>query len=226
LSSEPSLYTALEQIGRLVYEISRKVDRIEDFTREMADRVDRLEKEVGSLSSRVSGLESAIGSLAKELGDIKESISYLENELEKARRELGDRIAKVESRVEKVEGRIDEVEKNLDQHLARQDVVLQRNSEALLNSLAMQFVVNVVSKVASSAHVVLCHLNEKPLIVIEFGNDIYVTLISVEVLKEDLRTLENLSKVLKEYSDKEVKYSILATGVSEAEAPVWLYSLP
>jgi arginine/lysine/ornithine decarboxylase len=88
----------------------------------------------------------------------------------------------------------------------------------------MQFVLNIIDRVASS-HIVLSYLNEKPFIIIETTEYIELILISTEVSKEDLKTLNKLTEALSEYTDadKEVKYKILTTRVTRSETPVWLY---
>jgi len=209
--SSDSIAPALKEISQRLSKIYREMYSIRQDVQEIAGRVDQLEK----------GLKAIKSTLTELIG----SVNQLENELENTKNELTIRIDAVENEVRNVEKRVDEAEKNLDKHLAEQDVVLSRNSEALLNNLAMQFVVNVVSKMATSAHIVLGHLNGKPFIVIESSNYIYMVLISIEVLEEDMRILKNLKEILEEYSDKEVKYNVLTTDVSEAEAPAWLYSL-
>ena len=88
--------------------------------------------------------------------------------------------------------------------------------------MAMQFVLNIIDRVASS-HIVVSYLNEKPFIIIETTEYIELILISTEVSKEDLKTLNKLSEALSEYVDKEVKYKILTTRVIRSETPVWLY---
>ena len=209
--SSDSIAPALKEISQRLSKIYREMYSIRQDVQEIAGRVDQLEK----------GLKAIKSTLTELIG----SVNQLEKELENTKKELTIRIDAVENEVRNVEKRVDEAEKNLDKHLAEQDVVLSRNSEALLNNLAMQFVVNVVSKMATSAHIVLGHLNGKPFIVIESSNYIYMVLISIEVLEEDMRILKNLKEILEEYSDKEVKYNVLTTDVSEAEAPAWLYSL-
>lgn len=213
------------ELGSYLSSLNTKLEEIRQQTERINERIYYIEKYVQQLTKNITYLENELKAVASELSEIKSRVDYLENELKETRRELNNRIDGLENEVIKVKDRVDEVEENLDQHLTKQDTVLQRNSEALLNNLAMQFVVNVVSKMGSSAHVVLGHLNEKPFIVIESSNHIYMVLISIEISEEDVKTLENIKDILKEYSDKEVKYNILTTDVSKAKAPAWLYSL-
>jgi hypothetical protein len=92
--------------------------------------------------------------------------------------------------------------------------------------IIMQYVLNIVDRAASSSHIVLGYLNEKPFIVVETSEYIELTLISSEVLKEDLEALNKIRDALSEYTDKEVKYNILTTSVTKTETPAWLYSVP
>jgi len=148
--------------------------------------------------------------------EMKEKVDKLENYLNETKQELSEQIGKVWEKVMKVEERVEEAEKNLSNHLSQQDEVLEHNSEALLNNLVMQYTPSIVDKAASS-HIVLNYLNEKPSIVIESTECIQLILISTEVLKEDLEMLNKIRDLLSEYTDKEVKYEILTTSVTNSE---------
>jgi chromosome segregation ATPase len=199
---------------------------------DISGRINRLEGELAGLRSEIESLSSEIESLKRTLkylhqlstkvDEIKQEIYEVEKSLEATRQELSRQINAVGSKVMEVEKRVSEAEKNLNDHLSQQDKVLEHNSEALLNNLMMQYVLNIIDRAASS-HIVLSYLNEKPFIIIETTEYIELILISTEVSKEDLKTLNKLSKALSEYTDKEVKYKILTTRVTRSETPVWLY---
>jgi chromosome segregation ATPase len=167
-------------------------------------------------------LSTKVDEIKQEIDEIKQEIYKVEKSLEATRQELSRQINAVGSKVMEVEKRVREAEKNLNDHLSQQDKVLEHNSEALLNNLMMQFILNIIDRAASS-HIVLSYLNEKPFIIIETTEYIELILISTEVSKEDLKTLNKLTEALSEYTDKEVKYKILTTRVTRSETPVWLY---
>lgn len=185
---------------------------------DISGRINRLERELAELRSELELLERILGEVAKvqlqlsnKVDEIMNKVTEVEKNLEATRQELSGQINAVGSKVMEV-----------DDHLSQQDKVLEHNSEALLNNLAMQYVLNIIDRVASS-HIMVSYLNEKPFIIIETTEYIELILISTEVSKEDLKTLNKLSEALSEYTDKEVKYKILTTRVTRSETPVWLY---
>jgi hypothetical protein len=185
---------------------------------DISGRINRLERELAELRSELELLERILGEVAKvqlqlsnKVDEIMNKVTEVEKNLEATRQELSGQINAVGSKVMEV-----------DDHLSQQDKVLEHNSEALLNNLMMQYVLNIIDRAASS-HIVLSYLNEKPFIIIETTEYIELILISIEVSKEDLETLNKLSEALSEYTDKEVKYKILTTRVTRSETPVWLY---
>jgi chromosome segregation ATPase len=213
----------------------------------MSWSIDRLEREISQLYSAINSLNSLVYDLVKiqdevvkelnrlgkeiegikdEMNEIKEKVSKLEDDLEKTKQELSKQINAVQHKVKEVEERVEKAEENLNDHLSQQDKVLEHNSEALLNNLVMQYVLNIVDRAASSSRIVLGYLNEKPFIVVETSEYIELTLISSEVLNEDLEALNKIRDALSEYTDKEVKYNILTTSVTKTETPAWLYSVP
>jgi len=196
---------------------------------DISGRINRLEWELAGLHSKLELLERILGEVAEvqlqlsnKVDKIMNKVTEVEKNLEATRQELSGQINAVGSKVMEVENRVREAEKNLSDHLSQQDKVLEHNSEALLNNLAMQYVLNIIDRVASS-HIVVSYLNEKPFIIIETTEYIELILISTEVSKEDLKTLNKLTEALSEYADKEVKYKILTTRVTRSETPVWLY---
>jgi hypothetical protein len=189
---------------------------------DISGRINRLERELAGLRSDLELLERILGEVAKVQLQIMNKVTEVEKNLEATRQELSGQINAVGSKVMEVENRVREAEKNLSDHLFQQDKVLEHNSEALLNNLAMQYVLNIIDRVAPS-HIVVSYLNEKPFIIIETTEYIELILISTEVSKEDLETLNKLTEALSEYTDKEVKYKILTTRVTRSETPVWLY---
>jgi predicted nuclease with TOPRIM domain len=196
---------------------------------DISGRINRLERELAELRSELELLERILGEVAKvqlqlsnKVDEIMNKVTEVEKNLEATRQELSGQINAVGSKVMEVEKRVSEAEKNLNDHLSQQDKVLEHNSEALLNNLMMQYVLNIIDRAASS-HIVLSYLNEKPFIIIETTEYIELILISTEVSKEDLKTLNKLTEALSEYVDKEVKYKILITRVTRSETPVWLY---
>jgi hypothetical protein len=185
---------------------------------DISGRINRLERELAELRSELELLERILGEVAKvqlqlsnKVDEIMNKVTEVEKNLEATRQELSGQINAVGSKVMEV-----------DDHLSQQDKVLEHNSEALLNNLAMQYVLNIIDRVASS-HIMVSYLNEKPFIIIETTEYIELILISTEVSKEDLKTLNKLTEALSEYTDKEVKYKILTTRVTRSETPVWLY---
>jgi uncharacterized coiled-coil protein SlyX len=185
---------------------------------DISGRINRLERKLAELRSELELLERTLGEVAKvqlqlsnKVDEIMNKVTEVEKNLEATRQELSGQINAVGSKVMEV-----------DDHLSQQDKVLEHNSEALLNNLAMQYVLNIIDRVASS-HIVVSYLNEKPFIIIETTEYVELILISTEVSKEDLKTLNKLSEALSEYVDKEVKYKILTTRVTRSETPVWLY---
>jgi predicted nuclease with TOPRIM domain len=185
---------------------------------DISGRINRLERELAELRSELELLERTLGEVAKvqlqlsnKVDEIMNKVTEVEKNLEATRQELSGQINAVGSKVMEV-----------DDHLSQQDKVLEHNSEALLNNLAMQYVLNIIDRVASS-HIMVSYLNEKPFIIIETTEYIELILISTEVSKEDLKTLNKLTEALSEYTDKEVKYKILTTRVTRSETPVWLY---
>jgi chromosome segregation ATPase len=196
---------------------------------DISGRINRLEGELAGLRSNLELLGRILGEVAEvqlqlsnKVDEIMNKVTEVEKNLEATRQELSGQINAVGSKVTEVENRVREAEKNLSDHLSQQDKVLEHNSEALLNNLAMQYVLNIIDRVASS-HIVVSYLNEKPFIIIETTEYIELILISIEVSKEDLETLNKLTEALSEYTDKEVKYKILTTRVTRSETPVWLY---
>jgi chromosome segregation ATPase len=189
---------------------------------DMSLRINRLERKLAGLRSELKLLVRILDEVADKVDEIMNKVTEVEKNLEATRQELSGQINAVGSKVMEVENRVREAEKNLSDHLSQQDKVLEHNSEALLNNLAMQYVLNIIDRVASS-HIMVSYLNEKPFIIIETTEYIELILISTEVSKEDLKTLNKLSEALSEYTDKEVKYKILTTRVTRSETPVWLY---
>ena len=203
---------------------------------DISGRINRLESELAWLRSEIESLNrtlkylrqlsTKVDEIKQEIDEIEQEIYKVEKSLEATRQELSRQINAVGSKVMEVEKRVREAEKNLNDHLSQQDKVLEHNSEALLNNLMMQYVLNIIDRAASS-HIVLSYLNEKPFIIIETTEYIELILISTEVSKEDLKTLNKtlnkLTEALSEYTDKEVKYKILTTRVTRSETPVWLY---
>ncbi len=189
---------------------------------DISGRINRLERELAGLRSKLDEVAEVQLQLSKKVGEIMNKVTEVEKNLEATRQELSGQINAVGSKVMEVENRVREAEKNLSDHLFQQDKVLEHNSEALLNNLAMQYVLNIIDRVAPS-HIVVSYLNEKPFIIIETTEYIELILISIEVSKEDLETLNKLTEALSEYTDKEVKYKILTTRVTRSETPVWLY---
>jgi chromosome segregation ATPase len=189
---------------------------------DISGRINRLERELAGLRSKLDEVAEVQLQLSNKVGEIMNKVTEVEKNLEATRQELSGQINAVGSKVMEVENRVREAEKNLSDHLSQQDKVLEHNSEALLNNLAMQYVLNIIDRVAPS-HIVVSYLNEKPFIIIETTEYIELILISIEVSKEDLETLNKLSEALSEYTDKEVKYKILTTRVTRSETPVWLY---
>jgi predicted nuclease with TOPRIM domain len=185
---------------------------------DISGRINRLERKLAELRSELELLERTLGEVAKvqlqlsnKVDEIMNKVTEVEKNLEATRQELSGQINAVGSKVMEV-----------DDHLSQQDKVLEHNSEALLNNLAMQYVLNIIDRVASS-HIMVSYLNEKPFIIIETTEYIELILISTEVSKEDLKTLNKLSEALSEHVDKEVKYKILTTRVTRSETPVWLH---
>jgi chromosome segregation ATPase len=199
------LYSAINSLNSLVYDLVKIQDKVV--------------KELNRLGKEIEGIKD-------EMNEIKEKVSKLEDDLEKTKQELSKQINAVQHKVKEVEERVEKAEENLNDHLSQQDKVLEHNSEALLNNLVMQYVLNIVDRAASSSHIVLGYLNEKPFIVVETSEYIELILISSEVLKEDLEALNKIRDALSEYTDKEVKYNILTTSVTKTETPAWLYSVP
>jgi chromosome segregation ATPase len=189
---------------------------------DISGRINRLERELAGLRSKLDEVAEVQLQLSNKVGEIMNKVTEVEKNLEATRQELSGQINAVGSKVMEVENRVREAEKNLSDHLFQQDKVLEHNSEALLNNLAMQYVLNIIDRVAPS-HIVVSYLNEKPFIIIETTEYIELILISTEVSKEDLETLNKLTEALSEYTDKEVKYKILTTRVTRSETPVWLY---
>jgi predicted nucleic acid-binding Zn-ribbon protein len=239
------LQTIISQINQLQSQIVYINNNIASIERDLAvipnlvNRINQLQREIEYINDRIASIENALrtipklfeqiqdrlNSIGSELNKIRGRVDRLEEELQETKKELSNRINAVRDKVMEVEKRVEKAEIRLDEHLSEQDVVLQKNSEALLNNLAMQFVLNVVSKSTSVAHIELSHLNKKPFIVIESNENIRLILISSEISKEDVEVLENLGNALREYTDKEVKYNILTTEVTKSETPAWLYSL-
>jgi prefoldin subunit 5 len=184
-----------------------------------------IRKKVTLLESHLDEYRRRLEDIATALKNILSAVNILDGKIEKTKQELTEQISALRGQVKSLNERVNEVEKNLDEHLAEQDEVLQKNSEALLNNLAMQFVTNVITKTAGTAHVILSHLNDKPFIVVEDYESIFMILISTEITHEDTEVLESIKTMLKEYTDKDVRYTILTTDVSKAESPAWLYAL-
>jgi prefoldin subunit 5 len=185
----------------------KSLKRTLKYLHQLSTKVDEIKREIKSLKRTLKYLHQ----LSTKVDEIKREIKSLKRTLKATRQELSRQINAVGSKVMEV-----------DDHLSQQDKVLEHNSEALLNNLAMQYVLNIIDRVASS-HIVVSYLNEKPFIIIETTEYVELILISTEVSKEDLKTLNKLSEALSEYVDKEVKYKILTTRVTRSETPVWLY---
>jgi chromosome segregation ATPase len=219
------LISEINEIKQDIREINYQIDRFRSGIEEINNKIAVIENTLQTISKSVEKMEDRLSGIEDELKEVGERVDDIENELQETKKELFNRINAVRDKVMEVEKRVEKAEIRLDEHLFEQDVVLQKNSEALLNNLAMQFVLNVVSKSTSVAHIELSHLNKKPFIVIESNENIRLILISSEISREDVEVLENLGNALREYTDKEVKYNILTTEVTKSETPAWLYSL-
>jgi chromosome segregation ATPase len=210
---------------RLGNDVSQVNDELKTPAHLLFSEIKSLKDAVDKLIDNLRQLTEEVDKIKDEMIEIKKKVGELEDDLKKTSQELSEQINKVKHKVIKVEKRVKEAEENLNNHLFQQDKVLEHNSEVLLNNLVMQYVLNIVDRVAPSSHIILGYLNEKPFIVIETTEDIQLILISTEVLMEDIETLNKIRDVLSEYTDKEVKYNILTTSVTKSETPAWLYSL-
>ncbi|MCC6057193.1 MAG: hypothetical protein LM583_11000, partial [Desulfurococcaceae archaeon] len=158
--------------------MSQVNDELETPAYLLFSEIKSLKDAVDKLIDNLRQLTEEVDKIKDEMIEIKKKVGELEDDLKKTSQELSEQINEVKHKVIKVEKRVKEAEENLNNHLFQQDKVLEHNSEVLLNNLLMQYVLNIVDRVAPSSHIILGYLNEKPFIVIETTEDIQLILIS------------------------------------------------
>lgn len=183
------------------------------------------------LKSMLSDLYDEVNTLKKE---IRESIKSVRDEIRREvgtlRREIDEKVSRLDKRIDDVEKRLKEAEENLEKHLEKQDHVLEVHSEALMNGLALQTLLNVVHKYDKTTSFTLSHIGKNPLIVVEDHESI-VMLVITEVLSNEVQdTLNRLAERLRIFTDKEVRYKVLTIRASAKETiadiePIWSFML-
>lgn len=198
---------------------SSELSSVDRILRRLEDSLDKLRGEVRELRTSISTLYASVK-------DVKEQVVRLHEKINEMHTEFNEKISNLSKRVDEVENRLKEAEENLENHLKKQDYVLEGHSEALMNELALQTLLNIMSKRDEATSFTLLHVGKNPLIAIEDQERITMLIVTEVPSKEVQDTLDELAERLKIFTDKEVNYRVLTIRVPAKEAraniePIW-----
>lgn len=198
----------------------------------MSSSTSEMERELRALIGAVVTLNESINALNTSVWAIKNDVKNLQDRLENevnnlrrtievTRENLEERINESKERLEqhimstKVElnRRINEAEDKLNRHLIAQGEILEMNSDALLSSIALQLLCEVLGRAASKTHIIIGQLDGDPLLILEESDQIQLVLLARKNGKDEIKELE---KQLRNYTGKKVVTDVLTMRTTKA----------